>query len=63
MYFPHFDNEEQEAITRGIKALAKDIGMCVSKWDNGTEHCPRCDANLTGMGFKYCVECGQALNL
>ena len=40
------------------KQVAKDIHI----YANGTEHCPNCDANLTGMGFKFCVECGQALN-
>jgi hypothetical protein len=40
------------------KQKAKDIHI----YANGTEHCPNCDANLTGMGFKYCIECGQALS-
>lgn len=46
----------EDAVT---KQKAKDIHI----YTNGEEHCPSCDANLTGMGFKYCVECGQALNL
>ena len=48
-----------EVAERLEKQVAKDMHI----YANGTEHCPSCDANLTGMGFKYCVECGQALNL
>lgn len=44
-----------------IEALEKDIAKDIHIYANGTEHCPSCDANLTGMGFKYCVECGQKL--
>ena len=47
-----------EVADRLEKQVAKDIHI----YANGTEHCPNCDANLTGMGFKFCVECGQALN-
>ena len=53
----------QEALDMGIEALEKQIAKDIHIYANGTEHCPNCDANLTGMGFKYCVECGQALNL
>ena len=52
----------QEAIDMGIEAIEKQIPKKLHIYANGTEHCPSCDANLTGMGFKYCVECGQALN-
>jgi hypothetical protein len=48
-----------EVAERLEKQVAKELHI----YANGTEHCPSCDANLTGMGFKYCVECGQALNL
>ena len=44
-----------------IEALEKQIPQKLHIYANGTEHCPNCDANLTGMGFKFCVECGQAL--
>ena len=54
---------KDEVITTLIEALEKDIAKDIHIYANGTEHCPSCDANLTGMGFKYCVECGQALNL
>ena len=50
-------------IETAIEALEKQIPKELHIYANGTEHCPSCDANLTGMGFKYCVECGQALNL
>ena len=53
----------QEAMDMGIEALEKQIAKDIHIYANGEEHCPSCDANLTGMGFKYCVECGQALNL
>lgn len=53
----------QEALDMGIEAIEKDIAKDIHIYTNGEEHCPSCDANLTGMGFKYCVECGQALNL
>ena len=51
---PEFFNEVAEA-------LEKQIPKQLHRYANGTEHCPNCDANLTGMGFRYCVECGQAL--
>ena len=51
----------QEAMDMGIEALEKQIPKQLHQYANGTDHCPNCDANLTGMGFKYCVECGQAL--
>jgi hypothetical protein len=44
-----------------VGALEKQVPKELHIYANGTEHCPSCDANLTGMGFKYCVECGQAL--
>ena len=49
-------------IATAIEALEKQIPKKLHIYANGTEHCPNCDANLTGIGFRYCVECGQALN-
>ena len=43
------------------ETLEKQVPKELHIYANGTEHCPNCDANLTGMGFKFCVECGQAL--
>ena len=51
-----------EALTTASEALEKQIPKQLHRYANGTEHCPNCDANLTGMGFKFCVECGQALD-
>ena len=51
----------QEAMDMGIEAIEKQIPKQLHQYANGTDHCPNCDANLTGMGFKFCVECGQAL--
>ena len=51
----------QEAMDMGIEAIEKQIPKQLHRYANGTDHCPNCDANLTGMGFKFCVECGQAL--
>ena len=52
---------KDEIIITIVEALEKQIPKKLHIYANGTEHCPNCDANLTGMGFKYCVECGQAL--
>ena len=49
-------------IATAIEALEKQIPKKLHIYANGTEHCPNCDANLTGIGFKFCVECGQALD-
>ncbi len=63
MYFPHFDKEEEEAITKGIKALARDTKKEVFVWDNGSEHCPACDFNITSRSVDdwYCCRCGQKI--
>lgn len=53
----------QEAMEQGADAIEKDIAKDIYIYANGEEHCSNCDANLTGMGFKYCVECGQRLRL
>ena len=51
----------EEELDIAIEALEKQIPKQLHQYANGTDHCPNCDANLTGMGFKFCVECGQAL--
>ena len=48
----------QEAMDMGADAIEKDIAKDIHIYANGEEHCPNCNENLTGMGFKYCVECG-----
>ena len=32
-----------------------------SVFDVHSYHCPNCEANLTGMGFNFCIECGQKI--
>ena len=51
----------EEELDIAIEALEKQIPKQLHRYANGTDHCPNCDANLTGMGFRFCVECGQAL--
>ncbi len=53
----------QEAMDMGIKALEKQTAKEIHIYANGEEHCPCCDANLTGMNFKHCVECGQRIEV
>lgn len=50
-----------EALAIASETLEKQKAKDIHIYSNGEEHCPNCDANLTGMGFKYCVECGQKL--
>lgn len=51
----------QDAMDMGVEAIQKQIPKKPNIYLNGTEHCPYCDVSITGMGFRYCVECGQAL--
>ena len=51
----------QEACDMGADAIEKQIPKQLHRYANGTEHCPNCDENLTGLGFKRCIECGQLL--
>lgn len=46
-----------------IEAREKQVAKDIHIYSNGEEHCPNCDANLTGMGFRFCTECGQALKI
>ena len=41
--------------------IEKQMPKRILRYSNGEEHCPSCEINLTGMGFNYCVECGQKL--
>ena len=63
VYEPYttIDVETKEAFEFLKDAVEKQKPKKLHIYANGTEHCPNCDANLTGMGFKFCVECGQAL--
>ena len=51
----------QEAMDMGADAIEKDIAKDIHIYANGEEHCSNCDENLTGLGFKRCIECGQRL--
>ena len=63
VYEPYttIDVETEEEFEFLKEAVEKQKPKQLHQYANGTEHCPSCDANLTGMGFKFCVECGQAL--
>ena len=54
---------EPEFFFEVAKRLEKQVAKELHIYANGTEHCPNCDANLTGMGFRFCTECGQALKV
>ena len=43
-------------------AVEKQKPKQLHRYANGTEHCPNCDYDNTALGFKVCVECGQALD-
>jgi tRNA(Ile2) C34 agmatinyltransferase TiaS len=50
---------------RTLKGLntSKKVNVRVNAvYDTKSYHCPNCESNLTGMGFDYCVECGQKIN-
>jgi hypothetical protein len=52
--------EVTDAIQDAMDLGADAIELQVPKEPNGN-YCPNCDVSICGMGFKYCVECGQAL--
>ena len=42
---------------------AQKVNVCVHPvYESKSYHCPKCEANITGMGFDVCVECGQKLD-
>ena len=45
--------------------LEKQIAKKLVVWDNGTQHCPNCEHDLTYISSEdeYCCRCGQKLNL
>ena len=51
----------KEEVDCCIEALEKQEAKEIHIYANGEEHCPTCDENLTGLGFKRCIECGQLL--
>ena len=42
-------------------ALDKQIAKKLVVWDNGTQHCPNCEHDLTYISSEdeYCCRCGQ----
>ena len=52
---------KDEVLTTIVEAVGKEIVKEIHTYANGEEHCPTCDENLTGLGFKRCIECGQLL--
>ena len=51
-----------EAVDVAIAALEKQIPKKVDVWANGKEYCPRCEQDMSCLGFKVCISCGQALD-
>ena len=45
-----------------IEALEKQIPKKLDVWANETEHCPNCEHDNTCLGFRFCVNCGQAID-
>ena len=52
-----------EEVRMCIEALEKQIKKKVVVWDNGTQHCPNCEHDLTYISSEdeYCCRCGQRL--
>ena len=51
-----------KSLDMAIEALEKQIPKKVEVWADGSEHCPCCDKNNSGLCFPVCIECGQKLD-
>ena len=53
----------EEELKIAIEALEKQIAKKLVVWDNGTQHCPNCEHDLTYISSEdeYCCRCGQRL--
>lgn len=51
----------RESLDIAIEALEKQLPKKVDVWDNGTQHCPVCDKDLTYTGLHICPECYQRI--
>ena len=51
-----------KSLDMAIEALEKQISKKVEVWADGSEHCPCCDKNNSGLCFPVCIECGQKLD-
>ena len=58
---PLYD-EELEVV---VEALEKQVAKKLVVWDNGTQHCPNCEHDLTYISSEdeYCCRCGQKLEM
>ena len=56
---PLYDDELEVV----VEALEKQIAKKLVVWDNGTQHCPNCEHDLTYISSEdeYCCRCGQRL--
>lgn len=54
-----------EEVRMCIEALEKQIAKKLVVWDNGTQHCPNCEHDLTYISSEdeYCCGCGQKLEM
>lgn len=44
-------------------AVEKQTAKKIEIWADGSEHCPCCDKDISCLGIKVCIECGQLLDL
>lgn len=52
----------QEAMELGADAIELQEPK-KPRGSNNMSYCPNCEVSVTGMGFRFCVECGQALDI
>lgn len=57
-----FGGTHGKFLDMAIAALEKQIPKKLDVWADGTEYCPNCEHDNSCLGFKVCVNCGQALN-
>ena len=57
---PLYD-EELEVV---VEALEKQVAKKLVVWDNGTQHCPYCEHDLTYISSEdeYCCRCGTKID-
>ena len=54
---------EPEFFNDVADGLEKQVAKKLVVWDNGTQHCPNCEHDLTYISSEdeYCCRCGQKL--
>ena len=57
---PLYDDELEVV----VEALEKQIAKKLVVWDNGTQHCPNCEHDLTYISSEdeYCCRCGTKID-